>query len=115
MGGCSCSKTHLPGYVAAFETFKAAGAEVIVCVCPNDVFVTAACTCTQTSSDAGLSQWPCARAWLASPHADGLLCCLGGEAHGAGGKVTMLADPHLHLTKALGITLDAEGLLGTKR
>jgi peroxiredoxin len=43
--GCSCSKTHLPGYVAAFETFKAAGAEVIVCVCPNDVFVTAACTC----------------------------------------------------------------------
>jgi peroxiredoxin len=43
------------------------------------------------------------------------MCCVGGEAHGAGGKVTMLADPHLHLTKALGITLDAEGLLGTKR
>lgn len=38
-----------------------------------------------------------------------------GEAHNAGGKVLMLADPHLELTKALGITLDAEGLLGTKR
>lgn len=60
------------------------------------------------------------RALRASPHvcplgAAWVLWCAGGEAHGAGGKVTMLADPHLHLTKALGITLDAEGLLGTKR
>ena len=30
-------------------------------------------------------------------------------------QVRMLADMHLDLTKALDVTLDAEGLLGTKR
>ncbi|CAL8470163.1 g9705 [Coccomyxa elongata] len=38
-----------------------------------------------------------------------------GEANGADGKVRMLADPHLELTKGLGLVLDAEGMLGTKR
>lgn len=35
-----CSKTHLPGYVADYDKFKSAGADLLVCVCPNDVFVT---------------------------------------------------------------------------
>lgn len=52
--------------------------EQVICVCPNDAFVTAA--------------------W--------------GEALGATGKVRMLADPHLELTKALDIVLDAEAALG---
>mmetsp|Transcript_21418 Transcript_21418/g.36537 ORF Transcript_21418/g.36537 Transcript_21418/m.36537 type:complete len:159 (+) Transcript_21418:125-601(+) len=37
-----CSKTHLPGYVADFDKFKAAGADVIVCVATNDPFVMSA-------------------------------------------------------------------------
>ena len=34
-----CSKTHLPGYVAAAEAMKAKGVEEIVCVSVNDPFV----------------------------------------------------------------------------
>ena len=34
-----CSKTHLPGYIADYDALKAAGAEIIVCVSVNDVFV----------------------------------------------------------------------------
>ncbi|KAL6755646.1 peroxiredoxin type II [Haematococcus lacustris] len=34
-----CSKTHLPGYVSAYEQFKEAGADIIVCVATNDPFV----------------------------------------------------------------------------
>ena len=30
-------------------------------------------------------------------------------------QIRMLADPHLELAKALGVTLDAEEFLGTKR
>ncbi|GFH33716.1 peroxiredoxin, partial [Haematococcus lacustris] len=30
-----CSKTHLPGYVSAYEQFKEAGADIIVCVATN--------------------------------------------------------------------------------
>ncbi|KAK9825361.1 hypothetical protein WJX81_003739 [Elliptochloris bilobata] len=37
------------------------------------------------------------------------------ESAGAVGKVHVLADPHLELTKALDVVLDAEGKLGTKR
>eukprot|EP01039_Chlorochromonas_danica_P008647 gene8647-9528_t len=37
-----CSKTHLPGYVADYEKFKAKGVDEIVCVTINDPFVTAA-------------------------------------------------------------------------
>ncbi|KAJ9506259.1 hypothetical protein QJQ45_014131 [Haematococcus lacustris] len=32
-------KTHLPGYVSAYEQFKEAGADIIVCVATNDPFV----------------------------------------------------------------------------
>jgi 2-Cys peroxiredoxin 5 len=38
-----------------------------------------------------------------------------GEAHGAEGKVLMLADTRAELTKALGIELDATGMLGNVR
>lgn len=38
-----------------------------------------------------------------------------GKAKGAEGKVTMLADTQMELTKAWDITLDAEGALGNKR
>lgn len=34
-----CSKTHLPGFVASYDQFKAAGADVIVFVSVNDPFV----------------------------------------------------------------------------
>jgi len=34
-----CSKTHLPGFVASFAKFQAAGAEVIVFTAVNDPFV----------------------------------------------------------------------------
>ncbi|KAK9800359.1 hypothetical protein WJX73_009994 [Symbiochloris irregularis] len=77
----TCSKDHLPGFISDYDKFKAAGAEVIVCIAVNDPFVMAA--------------------W--------------GEATKAGGKVRLLADTQLELTKALGTTLDAEGMLGSKR
>ena len=38
----TCSATHLPGFVASADAFKAAGADEIVCITPNDVFVAAA-------------------------------------------------------------------------
>ncbi|KAK9863865.1 hypothetical protein WJX84_001308 [Apatococcus fuscideae] len=38
-----------------------------------------------------------------------------GESAGATGKIHMLADPFLELTKALGVVLDAEKMLGTNR
>ena len=34
-----CSKTHLPGYIADAEAFKAKGIDGIVCVAVNDAFV----------------------------------------------------------------------------
>lgn len=38
-----------------------------------------------------------------------------GKQSGADGKVTMLADTQMEFAKAMGITLDAEGMLGNKR
>lgn len=35
----TCSAQHVPGYVAQFEAFKAAGVDEIWCVAVNDVFV----------------------------------------------------------------------------
>merc|ERR1711892_1352679 len=39
MGTPGCSKTHLPGYVAAAEDMKAKGVQEILCVSVNDPFV----------------------------------------------------------------------------
>eukprot|EP01004_Peranema_trichophorum_P009863 NODE_8613_length_662_cov_24.369202_g7988_i0.p1 GENE.NODE_8613_length_662_cov_24.369202_g7988_i0~~NODE_8613_length_662_cov_24.369202_g7988_i0.p1 ORF type:complete len:177 (-),score=20.92 NODE_8613_length_662_cov_24.369202_g7988_i0:75-605(-) len=36
-----CSKTHLPGYVADYQSFKNKGVDEIVCVSVNDAFVMA--------------------------------------------------------------------------
>ncbi|KAK9915561.1 hypothetical protein WJX75_000783 [Coccomyxa subellipsoidea] len=46
---------------------------------------------------------------------DAFVAAAWGEANGADGKVKILADTHLELTKGLGLVLDAEGMLGTKR
>ena len=35
----TCSKTHLPGYVAHHDAIKAGGVDEIVCVSANDVWV----------------------------------------------------------------------------
>ena len=35
----TCSSTHLPGYEAAYEEFKAAGVDEIYCLSVNDAFV----------------------------------------------------------------------------
>ncbi|XP_022090563.1 peroxiredoxin-5, mitochondrial-like [Acanthaster planci] len=37
-----CSKTHLPGYVEDFDTIKAKGVDLVVCVSVNDPFVMSA-------------------------------------------------------------------------
>ena len=50
-----CSKTHLPGYVQQYDQLKAAGAEVIVCICPNDPFVTAVSSSSSSSSSSDQS------------------------------------------------------------
>ena len=38
----TCTSQHLPGFVAGAADLKAAGADEVLCVCPNDAFVTAA-------------------------------------------------------------------------
>ena len=76
-----CSKTHLPGYVAAHADLKAKGVQEVVCVSVNDPFV--------------MEQW--------------------GKAHGADGKVRMLADTTAAFTKALGLDLDLTAALGGVR
>jgi len=35
----TCSKAHLPGYVALYDSFKEKGVDDIVCLSVNDVFV----------------------------------------------------------------------------
>lgn len=35
----TCSSTHLPGYEAAYEDFKALGVDEIICLSVNDAFV----------------------------------------------------------------------------
>jgi len=37
-----CSKTHLPGYIADADKYKAKGVDEIVCITVNDAFVTGA-------------------------------------------------------------------------
>ena len=64
----TCSKLHLPGYVANADKIKSKGIEKIFCLSVNDPFV--------------MNAW--------------------GEANNAGGKITMLSDPYLLFTKAIG-------------
>ena len=64
----TCSKLHLPGYVANAGKIKAKGIDNIFCLSVNDPFV--------------MNAW--------------------GEANNAAGKITMLSDPYLLFTKAIG-------------
>ena len=68
----TCSKLHLPGYVANSDKLKAKGIDNIFCLSVNDPFV--------------MNAW--------------------GNANNAGGKITMLSDPYLLFTKAIGAEVD---------
>ena len=68
----TCSKLHLPGYVANADKIKAKGIDNIFCLSVNDPFV--------------MNAW--------------------GEAKNAAGKITMLSDPYLLFTKAIGAEVD---------
>ena len=68
----TCSKLHLPGYVANADKIKAKGIDNIFCLSVNDPFV--------------MNAW--------------------GEANNARGKITMLSDPYLLFTKAIGAEVD---------
>tara|TARA_B100000029_G_scaffold101429_1_gene91710 strand:+ start:1321 stop:1806 length:486 start_codon:yes stop_codon:yes gene_type:complete len=68
----TCSKLHLPGYVANADKIKAKGIDNIFCLSVNDPFV--------------MNAW--------------------GEANNAGNKITMLSDPYLLFTKAIGAGID---------
>ena len=68
----TCSKLHLPGYVANAGKIKAKGIENIFCLSVNDPFV--------------MNAW--------------------GEVNNAGNKITMLSDPYLLFTKAIGAEVD---------
>ncbi len=68
----TCSKLHLPGYVANAGKIKAKGIENIFCLSVNDPFV--------------MNAW--------------------GEANNSAGKITMLSDPYLLFTKAIGAEVD---------
>ena len=68
----TCSKLHLPGYVANADKLKAKGIDNIFCLSVNDPFV--------------MNAW--------------------GEANNAAGKITMLSDPYLLFTKAIGAEVD---------
>ena len=68
----TCSKLHLPGYVANADKIKSKGVEKIFCLSVNDPFV--------------MNAW--------------------GEANNAGGKITMLSDPYLLFTRAIGAEVD---------
>ena len=68
----TCSKLHLPGYVANAGKIKAKGIENIFCLSVNDPFV--------------MNAW--------------------GETNNAAGKITMLSDPYLLFTKAIGAEVD---------
>ena len=68
----TCSKLHLPGYVANADKIKSKGIEKIFCLSVNDPFV--------------MNAW--------------------GEANNVGDKITMLSDPYLLFTKAIGAEVD---------
>ena len=68
----TCSKLHLPGYIANADKIKAKGIKNIFCLSVNDPFV--------------MNAW--------------------GAANNAAGKITMLSDPYLLFTKAIGAEVD---------
>ena len=68
----TCSKLHLPGYVANADKIKAKGIDNIFCLSVNDPFV--------------MNAW--------------------GEANNVTSKITMLSDPYLLFTKAIGAEVD---------
>ncbi len=68
----TCSKLHLPGYVANADKIKAKGIKNIFCLSVNDPFV--------------MNAW--------------------GAVNNAAGKITMLSDPYLLFTKAIGAEID---------
>ena len=68
----TCSKLHLPGFVANIDKIKAKGVKNIFCISVNDPYV--------------LNAW--------------------GDINNAGGKITMLSDPYLLFTKAIGAEVD---------
>ena len=68
----TCSKLHLPGYVANADKIKAKGIDNIFCLSVNDPFV--------------MNAW--------------------GDVNNAAGKITMLSDPYLLFTKAIGAEVD---------
>jgi peroxiredoxin (alkyl hydroperoxide reductase subunit C) len=71
----TCSKQHLPGYVARLDELEARGVDLVACLSVNDAWVM--------------------QAWA--------------EAHGALGKIVMLADGSGALSKAIGIDVDLSG------
>ena len=68
----TCSKLHLPGYVANADKIKAKGIDNIFCLSVNNPFV--------------MNAW--------------------GKVNNAGNKITMLSDPYLLFTKAIGAEVD---------
>ena len=68
----TCSRLHLPGFVAHAENIKAKGIENIFCISVNDPYV--------------MDAW--------------------GQAHNIENKITMLSDPYLSFTKAIGAEVD---------
>ena len=68
----TCSKLHLPGFVANSDNIKAKGIQNIFCLSVNDPYV--------------MNGW--------------------GEINNTGNKITMLSDPYLLFTKAIGAEVD---------
>jgi len=68
----TCSKLHLPGFVAHADKIKAKGIEHIFCLSVNDPYV--------------MNGW--------------------GEINNTGDKISMLSDPYLLFTRAIGAEVD---------
>ena len=68
----TCSKFHLPGYVANADKLKQKGIKNIFCISVNDPYV--------------MDAW--------------------GQTHNIENKITMLSDPYLLFTKAIGAEVD---------
>ena len=118
----TCSATHLPGFVAKAADFKGAGADEIVCVTPNDVFVAAAWAASVPGAADAVTVLAdkdnaLARAWdvvldaegklgtkrikrLSAVIKDGKIAALNVEPDG-GGATCSLADPTLAQLKAM--------------